>query len=236
MVAEFNRLLAVPDQSLTPRELREVRELVDRQFEADGQLKTLAAMLASPAVWQVAGLWVEEATLQFLSRVADSPALLDDADVWQCLMDLAEESRSRDVRRRVGVILTAKDVDLARMTLLMEYGVVFVSMFEEAEPTLAPALAACGVTAPAEITSLAAARAALAASGIDMEGVDDDRLLAVANEFNWHLHTLAIGERFEELAALTQPERAAGVMLTLYKQQLQNPTPALSEPPSDWLD
>jgi hypothetical protein len=242
MMAEFEQLLAAPDRFITPQESRLVRELVDRQFEAGGRLKALAAMLPSGEVRQVAGLWLMDAQEQFLSRVGDSPVLMDDADVLQCVVHLAEYG-AISLQRQAAVVLVAKDAGLARSFLLRAYGIVFVSMVGDSEwsigetmPTIAPALAACGVAAPAEITSLGMARAILSESGIDMEGVDSERLFEVAIQFNWHLHTLAVGGRFEELASLTQPERAAGVLLTLYRRELQNPTPTLSAPPSDWLD
>jgi len=236
LAAEFDRILAVPDRFITPQESHLVRELVDRQFQG-GRTKTLATLLSSPEAWrEVSGLWLEDAMLQFLSRVGDSPVLLDDADILQCVTDLAEDSTSR-VRRRAAVVLASRDADSARTFLLSEYGRVSVSPFEEgAEPTIAPALVRLGVTVPAELTSLAAARAVLAGSGIDMDGVNDTHLSAAAQMYNKLLSSSADGRQFDLLAALAQPEQAADTMLMLYRDELQNPTPTLSEPPSDWLD
>lgn len=238
LVAELDQLLDDPDGLfITPRESHLARELVDRQFQT-GRVRTLAALLSSPGTWRDKR-WFTDVAEGFLERVCMSPALLDDEAVLRGVTKVTRQPIRvvrRAALRQAGVVLAAKDPETARAILLKEYGLMDVATTGEGEPTIAPTLAKLlGKPVPAELTSLAAARALLAESGIDMAGVNDAHVLDAATAYNRLLYSYANLEQFEELEAHTNPAKAAHTMMRQYQWKVEAPTPTFSEPP-EWVD
>ena len=236
LAAEFDQLLGDPGNLfITPTQSRQVRELTDLQFTSRrGGRETLCVLLASGS-WQES-LWFPDVAEQFLDRVENGPDWSGDALTLSGVLNLANQTSHPTLRRQAAVVLAAVDAPKARTILLAEYGRVRVALVGQGQPTVAPALEALGVEAPEELTSLEAARVVLDESGINMAGVNDSHLAAAADVYNRLLNKLANEKEFEALAAMRDSERASGMLLMLYRQELQDPTPKFTEPSLDWLE